>query len=103
MLKEYNGIKVGQTYIMTNGFYRNQRLKIDWISNTSNILIDGKRYRQVSGTIIGLEKKTNHTAEHLIVEFEELSNLEIVQLCIQKNPRALLEFKRRYKFNPKIR
>ena len=103
MIQEYNGVKVGESYIMTNGYYVNQRLRVDWISSTSNIIIDGNKYRQVSGVIVGINKKTNHTAEHLVVSFEEMSNLQIIQLCLLKNPNALLEFKKRYKFNPRIK
>lgn len=104
------GIEIGKAYQLTGGFYKGKMMLVDWISFNKKIYHeDGKKYRQISGTVVSVKVKYNTISAHLTSQvvhsnspLGKLSNLSIIRAAKTGNKKAVCEFIRRFKKLPKI-
>jgi len=103
------GIEVGKAYQLTGGFYKGKMMLVEWISFNKILFHEGKRYRQISGTVVSVKVKYNITSAHLTSQIlhsnsplGKISNLNIIRAAKLGNKKALCEFIRRFKKLPKI-
>lgn len=97
---------IGDICYVGCGFYFDQKIRIDYISKFKCITNKGKRYTQVSGTLLKNGKRVNAILEFLKsdleIQYKLVTKLELIKLIINGDKKAKKEYIIRYKKLPKI-
>lgn len=60
---------LNSVYLLTGGWFSGRLIKIDYISPFKQVMIDGKRCRQVHGELLGSDGgKINTVIDHLQIQ-----------------------------------
>jgi len=99
-------MKEGDICYVGSGFYADEKMLIDFIAKNKCITSNGKRYTQISGTLLKNNKRINAILEFLRgdaeINYKAVSKFELIKLIISKDSKAKKEYIIRYKKSPKI-
>lgn len=99
-------MNVGDIAFVGIGFYSDQKIRIDYIDKHKKITSNGKRYTQVSGTLLKNDRRINCILEFLFdsskLNYTKLSKFDLIKLIVKKDTKAKKEYIIRYKKLPKI-
>jgi|ERR1035437_764735 hypothetical protein len=110
--------KIGNIYMLNDGYYKGQLVKLLWISVNKPIYVYPQHFRQVQIILINeRNKKINAPLNHLSISnhqpvvflapinpFKKLSNKNLIKLAVKTDNRKVLqEYIRRFKKKPKFK